>query len=105
MPLATIPEAIEDIRQGKLVILVDDEDRENEGDLCMAAEKATPEAVNFMAPEEILDYLVVHELCHMVHPNHSAEYWEFVESFLPDYRKLRKWLRENGHRLSFADVV
>jgi len=49
MPLATIPEALEDIRQGKMVILVDDEDRENEGDLCMAAEKATAEAVNFMA--------------------------------------------------------
>ena len=41
--------AIEDIRQGKMVILVDDEDRENEGDLTMAAEKVTPEAINFMA--------------------------------------------------------
>ncbi len=45
----TIDEAIEDITQGKLVILVDDEDRENEGDLCMSAEKVTPEAINFMA--------------------------------------------------------
>jgi 3,4-dihydroxy 2-butanone 4-phosphate synthase/GTP cyclohydrolase II len=44
-----IENAIEDIRQGKMVILVDDEDRENEGDLTMAAEKVTPEAVNFMA--------------------------------------------------------
>ena len=49
MPLATIPEALEDIRLGKPIILVDDEDRENEGDLCIAAEKVTPEAVNFMA--------------------------------------------------------
>jgi 3,4-dihydroxy 2-butanone 4-phosphate synthase/GTP cyclohydrolase II len=45
----TIDEAIEDITKGKMVILVDDEDRENEGDLCMAAEKVTPEAINFMA--------------------------------------------------------
>ncbi len=45
----TIEEALEDIRAGKMVILVDDEDRENEGDLCMAAEKVTPEAINFMA--------------------------------------------------------
>ena len=45
----TIDEAIEDIAKGKMVILVDDEDRENEGDLCMAAEKVTPEAINFMA--------------------------------------------------------
>ncbi len=49
MPVSTIPEAIDDIRRGKMVILVDDEDRENEGDLCMAAEKVTPEAINFMA--------------------------------------------------------
>jgi 3,4-dihydroxy 2-butanone 4-phosphate synthase/GTP cyclohydrolase II len=47
--LATIPEAIEDIKAGKFVIVVDDEDRENEGDLVMAAEKVTPEAINFMA--------------------------------------------------------
>lgn len=45
----TIEEALEDIREGKIIVVVDDEDRENEGDLLMAAEKATPEAVNFMA--------------------------------------------------------
>ncbi|WP_306533491.1 bifunctional 3,4-dihydroxy-2-butanone-4-phosphate synthase/GTP cyclohydrolase II [Geobacter sp.] len=49
MPVAKIEEAIEDIKQGKMVILVDDEDRENEGDLTMAAEMITPEAINFMA--------------------------------------------------------
>ncbi len=49
MPVSTIDEALLDIRKGKLVILVDDEDRENEGDLCIAAEKASPQAVNFMA--------------------------------------------------------
>ena len=47
--IASVEAAIEEIRAGKLVILVDDEDRENEGDLCMAAEKVTPEAINFMA--------------------------------------------------------
>lgn len=45
----TIEEIVEDIRQGKMVVMVDDEDRENEGDLIMAAEKVTPEAINFMA--------------------------------------------------------
>jgi 3,4-dihydroxy 2-butanone 4-phosphate synthase/GTP cyclohydrolase II len=45
----TIDEAVEDIAKGKMIILVDDEDRENEGDLCMAAEKITPQAINFMA--------------------------------------------------------
>jgi len=47
--LNTIEEALDDIKKGRMVILVDDEDRENEGDLCMAAEKITAEAVNFMA--------------------------------------------------------
>ncbi len=49
MKFDTIPEVIEDVRQGRMVIVVDDEDRENEGDLIMAAGKATPEAINFMA--------------------------------------------------------
>ena len=49
MGLNSIEEAVKDIRLGKMVILVDDEDRENEGDLVMAAEKVTPEAINFMA--------------------------------------------------------
>src|ERR1700741_768640 len=48
---ATIEEAIEEIRQGKMVVVCDDEDRENEGDLTMAAQFATPEAINFMAKE------------------------------------------------------
>jgi len=46
---ATVEEAVEEIRQGRMIVLVDDEDRENEGDLAMAAEKITPEAINFMA--------------------------------------------------------
>ncbi len=51
MPIAKIEAALDDIRRGKMVILVDDEDRENEGDLVIAAEKVTPEAINFMAKE------------------------------------------------------
>ena len=49
MSFATIPEAIEEIRAGRIVVVVDDEDRENEGDLTMAAQFITPEAINFMA--------------------------------------------------------
>ena len=49
MPLSKIEEAIDDIKNGKMVIVIDDEDRENEGDLTMAAEMVTPEAINFMA--------------------------------------------------------
>jgi 3,4-dihydroxy 2-butanone 4-phosphate synthase/GTP cyclohydrolase II len=49
MPFASIPEAIEEIRAGRMLVVVDDEDRENEGDLTVAAEKVTPEIINFMA--------------------------------------------------------
>src|SRR6185369_7168427 len=49
MPFATVQEAAELYRRGSFVIIVDDEDRENEGDLCIAAEKVTPEVINFMA--------------------------------------------------------
>src|SRR5207247_3170843 len=49
MPFATIEQAISEIQEGRMVIIVDDEDRENEGDLMIAAEKVTPDAINFMA--------------------------------------------------------
>jgi 3,4-dihydroxy 2-butanone 4-phosphate synthase / GTP cyclohydrolase II len=49
MPFASIPEAIDDFRAGRMLVIVDDEDRENEGDLTVAAEKVTPEIINFMA--------------------------------------------------------
>lgn len=49
-----------------------------------------------LMPEEILDYLVVHELAHRLEMNHSAAFWAVVESVLPDYKKRRQWLKENG---------
>jgi len=48
-PFTDVPDAIEEIRSGRMIVVVDDEDRENEGDLTLAAEKVTPEAINFMA--------------------------------------------------------
>jgi len=52
MPFAKIEDAVAAIGRGEIVVVVDDEDRENEGDLVMAAEKATPKAINFMAMHE-----------------------------------------------------
>src|SRR5207253_5921486 len=48
LPFTDVPSAIEEIRSGRMIVVVDDEDRENEGDLTLAAEKVTPEAINFM---------------------------------------------------------
>lgn len=52
-----------------------------------------------LAPPAILDYVVVHELCHLTHMNHSAAFWEKVESVYPDYRTARKWLKDHGREL------
>lgn len=52
-----------------------------------------------MAPLEIIDYVVVHELCHSKELNHSRAFWAQVESILPDYKRRRKWLKENGAKL------
>jgi 3,4-dihydroxy 2-butanone 4-phosphate synthase/GTP cyclohydrolase II len=87
-PFASIEEAVEEIRAGRMVIVVDDEDRENEGDLTIAAEKVTPEAINFMArygrglicltlTEERLDHLRIPA---MVEKNTSLHTTAFCES-------------------------
>ncbi len=52
-----------------------------------------------MAPPPIIDYVVVHELCHLLQPNHSPRFWGLVESELPDYKERRKWLRMNAERM------
>ena len=51
------------------------------------------------APPEITDYVVVHEMCHLKHMNHSKEFWREVERILPDYKERRKWLMEYGGSL------
>lgn len=51
-----------------------------------------------MAPPEIIDYVVIHELAHTVHHNHSQDFWALVGELLPDYAAKRKWLRQNGHQ-------
>lgn len=53
-----------------------------------------------LAPHHIVDYIVVHELCHIMHPNHSTDYWKSVKNILPDYKECREWLRSNGNALN-----
>lgn len=54
-----------------------------------------------MAPIDVIDYIVVHELCHLVHMNHSANFWSLVKSNFPHYEEKKQWLRKNGIRMEF----
>lgn len=53
------------------------------------------------APLEIVDYVIIHELCHLKHMNHSKQFWNSVASLCPNYKELRKWLKENVLQLKF----
>lgn len=48
------------------------------------------------APSQVMEYVIIHELCHTVQMNHSRKFWELVESKMPNWREYRNWLRENG---------
>lgn len=52
-----------------------------------------------LVPSEVLDYVIVHELCHLKELNHSERFWTEVSNILPDYKQQKKWLKENGTKL------
>lgn len=52
-----------------------------------------------MAPPGVIDYVIIHELCHQRHPNHSPQFWQEVERIMPDYQQYRAWLKKEGHLL------
>lgn len=54
-----------------------------------------------MAPQRMIDYIVVHEMAHIAVRGHSEAFWELVADVMPDYRERRKWLKDNGHLLTF----
>lgn len=55
-----------------------------------------------MAPPDIVDYVIVHELAHAEYPNHGPRFWRLVEQHVPDYQQKNEWLKENGTKLIFA---
>ena len=65
---------------------------------CTANNKISYNWRIIMAPNHIIDYLIIHELSHIIEPNHSKNFWHQVGKYCEDFPKKRKWLRENGHR-------
>lgn len=53
-----------------------------------------------LAPENIIDYVIIHELCHIKHHNHSSMFWSLVQQYYPDYKSARLWLKNNGYNLT-----
>ena len=66
---------------------------------CSASGNLSFNCLILLAPPEVLDYVVVHELCHRKQMNHSLGFWAEVERVLPDYKSSLKWLKQNGRRL------
>ena len=66
---------------------------------CTANNKISYNWRIIMAPDCIVDYLIIHELSHIIEPNHSKNFWYQVGNYCKDFQKKRKWLRENGHKL------
>jgi len=57
------------------------------------------------APPEVLDYVVVHELCHLTHMNHSKDFWNMVARIMPDYKAHKQWLRDHGNELTLETYL
>lgn len=66
---------------------------------CNADNRITLHAGLPMFPPAVIDYVILHELCHTVHKNHSAAFWQCVETHLPEYRTLRRQCKDTGHLL------
>ena len=66
---------------------------------CSAAGNLNFNCLLMLAPADVLDYVIVHELCHRKEMNHSPRFWALVEQILPDYRRQKQWLKENGAAL------
>lgn len=57
------------------------------------------------APQNVLDYVVVHELCHLTHMNHSKDFWNMVSCIMPGYKEAKNWLREHGQELNLITYL
>lgn len=66
---------------------------------CSAKRNLNFNCLLMLAPDEVVDYVVVHELCHLIEMNHSKKFWAQVEQVMPDYKKHKQWLKDHGNEI------
>lgn len=66
---------------------------------CSAKKNLNFNCLLMLAPDEVVDYVVVHELCHLIEMNHSKKFWARVEQVMPDYKKQKQWLKDHGNEI------
>ncbi len=72
---------------------------------CSAKKNLNFNCLLMLTPPEVLDYVVVHEICHLKEMNHSAAFWAEVEKLMPDYREPKKWLKEHGDEIMARNII
>ena len=83
------------VRYGRITI----RNQKSKWGSCSAKGNLNFNCLLILCPSEVLDYVVVHELCHRKEMNHSSRFWAEVEKYVPDYKTQRKWLKDEGSKL------
>lgn len=85
----------------KKLYQVDIKNNQSSWGLCSSKGEITISLNTVFAPLWVMDYIIIHELCHLVHHDHSAQFWQLVERFYPKYKLAKKYLKEKGMELAY----
>jgi predicted metal-dependent hydrolase len=100
MAQVVIPERVSQLANGRKVGAVSIRDQKTRWGSCSSKGNLSFNWRLAMAPPRIIDYMIIHELCHLDQPDHSPKYWARVEKLCPDYRERDTWLKEHGRGLN-----
>lgn len=86
---------------GKTLNYVDVKNNQSSWGLCSSKGEITISLNTLFAPLWVIDYIIIHELCHLVHHDHSTQFWNLVERFYPKYKLAKKYLKDKGMELAY----
>jgi predicted metal-dependent hydrolase len=85
----------------KTLNYVDVKNNQSSWGLCSSKGEITISLNTLFAPLWVIDYIIIHELCHLTHHDHSIQFWNLVERFYPKYKLAKKYLKEKGMELAY----